>query len=137
MVEIGWHGVKQRFPFILLVTLLLVGCGGGGPSIDARVLQLQLTYSIDGPTSALVTGGDGAVSSGSDVECRLTGGGRPQVGTSVANDTGGFEMQLDLELLPQQLPDSETFERLNESVECRSGSGSWENPLRQPVLRVE
>lgn len=137
MDGIGWHGVKQYSPFFLLLTLLLAGCGGGGPRIDARVLQLQLAYSIDGPTAALVTGGDGAASAGSDVECRLTGSGRPQVGASVANDTGAFEMQLDLNLLPQQLPDAETFEQLNESIECRSGSGSWEHPLRQPVLRVE
>ena len=44
---------------------------------------------------------------------------------------------LDVDLLPQQLPDNDTFRRLNETVECRSGDGEWTNPLRQPVLQIE
>lgn len=117
--------------------LLLAACGGGGPSLDNRVLQLNLTYSISGPVEAILSGGNGAAAAGAEVECRLTASGRPVVGVAVASDTGAFEMELDLELLPQQLPDNDTFQRLNDTVECRSGSGSWSNPLRQPVLRIE
>lgn len=123
--------------WVVLTTVVLAACGGGGPALDARVLQLNLTYSISGPTAAVLNGGNGAAAAGSEVECRLTAGGRPVIGVSVASDTGSFEMELDLELLPQQLPDGDTFRRLNETVECRSGSGSWSNPLRQPVLRIE
>ena len=121
----------------MFLVVVLVACGGGGPTLDNRVLQLNLTYSFSGPTAAMLNGGDGAAAAGSDVECRLTAGGRPVIGLAVASETGAFEMELDLDLLPQQLPDSETFHRLNETVECRSGSGSWTNPLRQPVLRIE
>lgn len=116
---------------------MLSACGGGGPTIDARVLQLNLTYSFDGPSAAVLSAGDGAASAGSEVECRLTAGGRPLIGSAVAGETGAFEMPLDLELLPQQLPDGDTFRRLNETVECRSGNGSWANPLRQPLLQIE
>ena len=121
----------------ILVGMLLAACGGGGPTIDARVLQLNLTYSIDGPTEAVLRGDNGAAAAGSDVECRLTSSGRPVIGFAIASDTGSFDMQLELELLPQQLPDNDTFRRLNETVECRSGDGSWSNPLRQPVLQIE
>jgi hypothetical protein len=121
----------------ILVSVVLVACGGGGPALDARVLQLHLSYSITGPTSAVLNGGNGAARAGADVECRLTAGGRPVIGTSVASDTGSFVMDLNLELLPQQLPDGDTFRQLNETVECRSGNGSWSKPLRQPVLRIE
>ena len=121
----------------ILLLLLLAACGGGGPSLDARVLQLNLTYSFTGPTEAVLTGGDGAAASGSQVECRLSAGGRPQIGSVKAGETGAFQMELILEHLPQQLPDSETFKRLNDSVECRSGKGSWTNPLKQPVLKIE
>lgn len=127
----------RTFVIFTLVGLMLGSCGGGGPTIDARVLQLNLTYSFDGPTVAFLLAGDGAATSGSDVECRLTAGGRPIIGSAVAGETGAFEMPLDLELLPQQLPDSDTFQQLNETVECRSGDGSWANPLRQPRLEIE
>lgn len=122
---------------IILAGLLLNGCGGGGPEIDARVLQLSLTYSIDGPRAGTVNGDKGAATSGAEVECRLTGGDKPQIGTATAGETGAFEMDLDLASLPQQLPDGDTYNQLNESVECRSGDGSWKHPLRQPVLQIE
>lgn len=122
---------------VILIALLLTACGGGGPSIDARVLQLHLTYSINGPSAAVLVADTGAVAAGSEVECRLTAGGRPIIGTAVAGETGAFEMELDLELLPRQLPDNDTFRQLNETVECRSGDGSWANPLRQPRLEIE
>lgn len=121
----------------ILLSMLLAACGGGGPTIDARVLQLDLTYSISGPTVAIMHGDNGAAAAGADVECRLTSSGRPVIGVAVASDTGSFDMDLELELLPQQLPDNDTFRRLNETVECRSGDGSWSNPLRQPVLQIE
>lgn len=121
----------------IAISLVLSACGGGGPTIDARVLQLHLTYSITGPTEAILVGETGAAAAGADIECRLTASGRPVIGTAVASDTGSFDMDLDLELLPQQLPDTDTFRRLNETVECRSGSGSWEHPLRQPILTIE
>ncbi len=121
----------------ILVGVALSACGGGGPSIDARVLQLNLTYSFDGPTKAVLSAGNGAASAGSAVECRLTANGKPVIGTAVAGETGAFEMALDIEQLPQQLPDNDTFRRLNETVECRSGDGPWANPLRQPLLKIE
>lgn len=130
----------RAWTFAVLLTigccLLLTACGGG-PSVDARVLQLQLTYSITGPTEAFMQGGSGAAATGANVECRLTAAGRPVLGSAVADATGAFEMSLDLDLLPQHLPDGETFRRLNETVECRSGGGAWVSPLRQPVLRIE
>jgi hypothetical protein len=125
------------FLLMMLIALTFSACGGGGPSIDARVLQLNLTYSFDGPSAAVLSAGNGAASAGSEVQCRLTAGGRPVIGLAVAGETGAFEMELDLELLPQQLPDGDTFRRLNETVECRSGNGSWVNPLRQPRLEIE
>lgn len=125
------------FLITIFICLLFSACGGGGPTIDARVLQLNLTYSFDGPSAAVLSAGTGAAAAGSEVECRLTAGGRPIIGTAVAGETGAFEMPLDLELLPQQLPDNDTFRRLNEIVECRSGDGSWANPLRQPRLEIE
>jgi hypothetical protein len=121
----------------ILTGLIFTACGGGGPTLDNRVLQLRMTYSITGPIEAVMAGDTGAATAGAEIECRLTASGRPVLGTAIASDTGSFEMQLDLELLPRQLPDGETFHSLNETVECRSGSGSWTNPLRQPVLRIE
>lgn len=121
----------------ILIGLVLTACGDGGPSLDARVLQLHLTYSIEGPTEAIMQGTGGAAATGSTVECRLTAEGRPVLGTAVANETGSFDMPLDLDLLPQRIPNAETFRQLNDMVECRSGTGSWVNPLRQPLVRTE
>ena len=120
----------------ILVGLALSACGGGGPSIDARVLQLNLTYAFDGPTKAVLSAGNGAASAGSAVECRLTASGKPVIGTAVAGETGAFEMALDLEQLPQQLPDNDTFRSLNDTVESRSGVCRWANPLRPPMLNI-
>src|SRR5690606_7029858 len=84
-------GKIQRASFgIVIGALLLVACGGGGPQLDARVLQLSVSYTVEGPSSAELRGDTGAASAGAEVECRLTTDGKPLVGEATANEVGAF-----------------------------------------------
>lgn len=114
---------------------LLVACGGG-EKLDGRVLELSLTYSSEGPILAEMHGDRGAATSGATVECRLTTGDKPLVGQATANQFGAFEMTLDHTQFPDRLPTADEFTSYNETIECRPAGGSWEHPLKQPVLRV-
>ena len=116
--------------------LLLLAACGGGEKLDARVLELSVTYSAGGPVAAEMSGDPGAATSGTTVECRLTGEDKPVVGEAVANEFGAFEMTLDHTEFPQRLPSADEYTTYNDTIECRPKGGSWENPLRQPVIRV-
>lgn len=116
--------------------LLLAACGGGGPRLDDRVLQLSITYTVDGPASAELTGSRGAATAGADVECRLTTDGEPLVGEATANQFGAFTMPLDHTRFPPRIPNAEEFKTFNEIIECRPDGGQWVSPLRPPLVRV-
>jgi hypothetical protein len=123
------------FPFMLAI-LLPAACGGGGAQLDARVLELSLVYSAQGPTMAQMTGERGAATAGATVECRLASGEKPILGEATANEFGAFEMTLDHSAFPRRVPTADEFRSFNETVECRPAGGSWVNPLKQPVLQV-
>lgn len=125
---ISWRGV-------VLLTLLFVACGGG-EKLDARVLELSITYSAEGPILAMMTGARGAATTGVTVECRLTTGDKPLVGQATADQFGAFEMTLDHTEFPERAPGAEQFATFNDTIECRPRGGSWESPLRQPVIRI-
>ena len=108
----------------------------GGEKLDARVLELTITYSAEGPILATVTGDRGAATGGATIECRLATGEKPLLGQSTANQFGAFEMTLDHTELPDRIPSADEFPTFNETVECRPSGGDWESPLRQPVIRV-
>lgn len=118
-----------------LAFTLLVACGGGA-KLDDRVLQLSVTYSAEGPILATMQGDRGAATSGATVECRLTTEGKPLVGQATADQFGAFEMTLDHTEFPDRLPSADEYREFNETIECRPKGGSWETPLRQPVIRV-
>ena len=126
---------RSPFYFLALLTVFLVACGGG-ERLDARVLELSVTYSAQGPVLAEMHGDRGAVTGGATVECRLTAGEKPVVGQATANQFGAFEMTLDHTQFPDRLPSADEFATYNETIECRPRGGSWENPLKQPVVRV-
>jgi hypothetical protein len=115
---------------------LLAACGGGGAQLDARVLELSLVYSVQGPTMARMSGERGAATAGATVECRLATGDKPMLGETTANEFGAFEMTLDHGAFPRRVPTADEFRSFNETVECRPAGGSWVSPLKQPVLRV-
>lgn len=119
----------------LLLLLFVVACGGG-ERLDARVLELSVTYSATGPVLATMTGDRGAATSGTTVECRLTTRDRPLVGQATADQFGAFEMTLDHTKFPDRLPSADEYATYNETIECRPQGGSWERPLKQPVIRV-
>ena len=120
---------------LALLALLFVACGGG-KKLDARVLELSVTYSAEGPVLATMTGERGAATSGATIECRLTSEGKPLVGQATANQFGAFDMTLDHTKFPDRLPTAADFAGYNETIECRPRGGSWESPLRQPVIRI-
>lgn len=120
----------------IVLALLLAACGGGGPQIDNRVLQLSISYDSSGPTNAQITGGRGAAASGAAIECRVTTGDQPTVGRSTANEFGAFTMALDHEEFPERPPGVTDFEDFNDVIECRPEDGSWTNPLRPPQVRI-
>ena len=126
--------IRRLFPLALLA-LFLVGCGGG-EKLDGRVLELSVTYNAEGPILATMNGDRGAATGGATVECRLTNGDKPLVGQATANQFGAFEMTLDHTLFPDRLPSADEFGTYNETIECRPRGGSWESPLKQPVIRV-
>lgn len=119
-----------------LLALPLAGCRGSDPSLDARVMQLALTYSITGPSSAMMSGGSGAASSGALVECRFADGEQPVIGSATADDIGAFEIPLDASVFPAKLPSTTEYGRLNALVECRAGGGGWVSALRQVRLAI-
>lgn len=128
--------IRLGLPFTMLL-LALAGCGGGGAELDARVLQLSVGYSVDGPASATMSGGQGAASGGAEVECRMAEGNEQIIGEATADEVGAFEMELDPSAFPQRVPDADAFSRFNETVECRPEGGSWIHPLRQPQISIE
>lgn len=119
-----------------LLTLPLAACGGSDPSLDARVMQLGLVYSVTGPASAMMSGGSGAAAGGALVECRYADGEQPVIGSATANDVGAFEIPLDASVFPAKLPSTAEYGQLNELVECRSGDGGWVSALRQVRLAI-
>lgn len=128
--------MKQLVLSLALLGLLLAGCGGGGPKLDARVLGLSVVYSANGPVSAEMTAGRGAATANADVECRLTTGDKPIIGTATANQFGAFTMPLDYTAFPQRVPTADEFRTFNDTVECRPQGGDWVTPLRPPQIRV-
>ena len=130
---------SRKLSVSLLITLavsLLAACGGDDASLDARVMQLSLTYSMQGPSTASMSGGSGAASAGALVECRYAEGDQPLLGSATANDVGAFEMTLDPAPFPQKLPSTQEYSTLNELVECRTGGGGWVTALRQVKLAI-
>ena len=121
---------------LTIVGALLASCDGGGEKLDARVLELSLVYSAEGPVMARMVGDRGAATAGANVECRLANGDKTMLGEAVANEFGAFEMELDHTAFPERVPTAEEFRTFNETVECRPSGGAWVNPLKQPVLRV-
>jgi hypothetical protein len=128
--------VYCKFFQLSLLIALIAACGEGGAQLDARVLQLSVDYSAQGPTMARMTGERGAATAGATIECRLATGGKPSLGETTANEFGAFEMTLDHAAFPQRVPVGDEFRAFNETVECRPRGGSWVSPLRQPVLRI-
>lgn len=121
---------------VMLIALVIAGCGGGGPQIDNRVLQLSISYSTGGPVAAQMSGGRGAASSGSSIECRMSEGDDDVIGRATANQFGAFTMELDHTAFPERAPSAEEFGTFNEIVECRIEGGPWRNPLRQPQIQI-
>ena len=129
--------VRRLFPWMLAILVLpILSACGGGEKLDARVLELSVTYSAEGPILAMMTGERGAATSGATVECRLTLDDKPLVGQATADQFGAFEMTLDHTEFPDRLPGADEYATYNETIECRPRGGSWESPLRQPVIRV-
>lgn len=128
--------MRKVLPVIAVCAVLLAACGGGGPQLDARVLQLSISYTVEGPASAELRGDTGAAAAGAEVECRLTTDGEPKVGEATANEVGAFTMELDHTRFPERIPNAEEFSTFNEIIECRPKGGSWDSPLRPPEIRV-
>lgn len=126
---------SRLWMLVSLVPLLLASCGGG-EKLDARVLELSVTYSVEGPILAMMTGARGAATSGATVECRLTADDKPLVGQATADQFGAFEMTLDHTEFPDRAPGADEYATFNDTIECRPRGGSWESPLRQPVIRI-
>lgn len=127
-----------RMLMLGMVTLMVIAaCGGdGGPKLDDRVLQLSITYSINGPTRAEMIGGRGAAATNSTVECRMTTGDEPVIGQATADQFGAFTMPLDQTAFPAQPPTADEYKTFNETVECHVEDGPWVSPLKQPVIRI-
>lgn len=119
-----------------LIVLLIAGCGGGGPQVDNRVLQLSISYSAGGPVAAQMSGGRGAASAGSIVECRMSEGDGDVIGSATANQFGAFTMALEHTAFPERAPSAEEFQTFNEIIECRIEGGPWRHPLRQPQIQI-
>lgn len=127
---------RYRTGILIVLLAVIVASCRGGTELDARVLQLSIAYSADGPVAAEIIGGRGAASGTTDVECRLAEGDQQIIGLATSNQFGGFTMPLDQTAFPQRIPTADEFATFNEIVECRPEGGSWVHPLQQPSIMV-
>ena len=114
--------------------MFLVGCGGGGPKLNAAKVTLELAFPPTGQPTATLRGQPAAAPGHIRVACRLTAGGRA-LGTGAAEADGSFALPLDADAfaladLPARPGD------INQLLECRAGDGAWVNPLRPPRVSI-
>ena len=124
------------FAAALVVILILVArAGSSGDTLDARLLTLELAYPAGQPVVASIEGQPGAAPGGTTITCRAADG-NLRLGRATASDDGSFNVQLDPSPWPLETLTGDGAKTLNDRVECRSGSGDWVSPLRQPRVRI-
>lgn len=125
------------FAGALLGTLLLIANRDSGDSVElnASLLTLELAYPESGDPTATLDGEATAAPPGSTVSCRTTSDKR-SLGEGEARDDGSVALPLDASPWPIDALGGDAWKTLNDSLECRAGTGSWVQPLRQPRVAI-
>lgn len=124
---------------LLMILLLAVSanCGGSDVKLDATKLTLEFAYRLEGEPTANLEGQPGAAPSGASIVCRRAADHDWRLGDGEAAADGSFDIPLDARPFPLDEISSETFNTLNDAVQCRAESGPWVSPLRQPRIAIE
>jgi hypothetical protein len=124
------------FAGALVVTFLLIRSGGDdAATLDATKITLELSYPVDAAPIATLNGQPGAASDGATIACRATSG-KQRIGQGEAGDDGAFDVPLDAAQWPLDALTRENYTTLNQTLECRAGTGDWVQPLRQPRVKI-
>ena len=120
----------------LLGIFVLISSGDDDPiELNASLLTLELGYPISGEPTAVLSGEATAAPPGAPVTCRRTAD-KQALGEGEARDDGSIALPLDASAWPIESLSGDAWKTLNDSLECRAGSGPWVQPLRQPRIAI-
>jgi hypothetical protein len=124
------------FAGALVVTFLLIRSGGDdAATLDATKLTLELSYPVNAAPIANLNGQPGAAPDGATITCRATSG-KQRIGQGEAGGDGAFDVSLDAAQWPLDTLTRDGYATLNQTLECRAGTGDWVHPLRQPRVKI-
>lgn len=120
----------------LLGIFVLISSNQDDPiELNASLLTLELAYPVGGEPTALLSGQRTAAPPGAPVACRRTSD-QLSLGEGESRDDGSIALPLDASTWPVEALTGDAWKTLNDSLECRAGSGPWVNPLRQPRIAI-
>lgn len=124
------------FAGALLGILLLISTQSDDPvELNASLLTLELAYPVVGEHSAVLDGQATSAPPGASVACRTNPDKRP-LGEGEARDDGSIVLPLDASPWPLESLSGDAWKTLNDTLECRAGTGPWVQPLRQPRIAI-
>lgn len=116
------------------LVVVLSGCGGGGPKLDAAKVRLELRYPVAADPDLRIIGQESSAPRGATVSCRTTDERLP-LGRAVAAEDGSFVLVFTAPVFPLEALSGD-FMDLNRVVECRANGGPWVSPLRPPLVAI-
>ncbi len=124
------------FVAALFVILLLISTRDDDPvELNASLLTLELAYPVSGEPTATLNGQPTAAPPNAPVSCRAMSDKR-SLGEGEARDDGSVQLLLDNSLWPLESLTGDAWKSLNNTLECRAGTGPWVQPLRQPRIAI-
>lgn len=144
-VEPGEQRPRLTPPLMIALLALAVAAGvtvgliitsrSDETELEATRMTLELTYPTTGERTANMEGQPNAAPSNARIVCRATSN-EQRLGEGRASGDGSFDIALDPEIWPLDAISSGAFESLNETLECRAGTGPWIQPLRPPRVAI-
>lgn len=120
-----------------IAAVILIASGrDSGTKLDATKLTLELAYSGGEAPAVNLEGQPEAAPAGARITCRREDNHDFRIGDGEAGEDGSFDIPLDGRAFPEDVPNSEVFRALNDTVQCRADSGDWVQPLRPPRIAV-
>ncbi len=114
---------------------LIITSRGDETQLEATRMTLELTYPTTGEPTASLEGQPDAAPADARVTCRSTRD-NDRLGDGRASGDGSFNIALDPAIWPLESISGDSYEQLNSTLECRSGTGPWVQPLRPPRVAI-
>ncbi len=114
---------------------LIITSRGDETALEATRMTLELTYPTAGDQTANLEGQPNAAPANVRIVCRATSD-EQRLGEGRATGDGSFDIPLDPAIWPLDAISGSSFETLNETLECRAGTGPWVQPLRPPRVAI-